>query len=225
MSNSAQAIADRNYSLEIGEYFSRGWDLFKQYALPFVGYLLLTALIGIVASRLPAPLGANEEGRGGIVNGVLSPILSAGFYIVAFKLAKNQIPSFGDFFRGFNNFLQIFLVGLVGGLLIALGLILLILPGIYLIVAYFFATPLVVEKRFDFWTALETSRKLVSKRWFSFLGFGLLLLLLNLGGALLFGVGLLVTVPWTFCTIVAAYEDIVGLNGSGPDAPMLDEGV
>jgi len=225
MSNSAQSIVDKNYSLEIGTYFSRGWDLFKQYALPFVGFLLLTALIGFAASKLPVPLGADEKGRGGIVNAVLSPILSAGFYIVAFKLAKGQNASFGDFFRGFNNFLQIFLLSLVSGLLIALGLVLLVIPGIYLAVSYFFALSLLIEKRFDFWTALETSRKLVSKRWFSFLGFGILLFLLNLGGLLLCGVGFLVTVPWSVCTVVAAYEDIVGLNGSSPDAPILDEGV
>ncbi|MDX2239525.1 MAG: hypothetical protein NW224_02470 [Leptolyngbyaceae cyanobacterium bins.302] len=223
--STAQSIVDRNYNLDIGEYFNRGWELFKQYALPFVGFLLLVLIIGGVLSRLPYPLGLNEDRQGGIVNSIISPILTAGFYIVAFKLAKGQSASFGDFFRGFNNFLPIFLVNLVGSLLIALGLILLIIPGIYLAVAYFFATTLVIEKRFDFWTALETSRKLVTKRWFSFLGFGLLLFLLNLGGALLFVVGLLITVPLTFCIIVAAYEDIIGLNGSQVDAPILDEGV
>jgi hypothetical protein len=225
MSNSAQSIANKNYSLEIGSYFSRGWDLFKQYALPFIGFLLLTVLIGIIASRLPAPLGADERGRGGIVNGLLSPIFSAGMYIVAFKLAKGQNVSFGDFFRGFNNFLQIFVLSLVSGLLIALGFVLLVIPGIYLAVSYFFALSLLIEKRFDFWTALETSRKLVTKRWFSFLGFGLLLFLLNLGGVLLCGVGVLITAPWTVCTIVAAYEDIIGFNGSSQNSPILDEGV
>lgn len=225
MSNSAETIANKNYSLEIGSYFSRGWELFKLNAFPFVGYLLLVFLISAVLSRLPYPLGVNEDREGGIVGSILLPIFMAGFYIVAFKLAKNQTVSFGDFFRGFNNFLQLFLVGLVGGLLVILGLFLLIIPGIYLSVAYFFATSLVIEKRFDFWTALETSRKLVTKRWFSFLGLGLLLSLLNFGGVLLCVVGLFVTIPWSICTIVAAYEDIIGLSGTSPDAPILDEGV
>ena len=30
--------------------------------------------------------------------------------------------------------------------------------------------------------------------------------------ALVVGLGLLVTIPWTVCTVTAAYEDIVGLN-------------
>lgn len=218
MSNSAQSLVDRDYNLKIGAYFSRGWDIFKQYAFPFIGFLLLTFLIGGVLSRLPYPLGLNEDNEGGIVNSIISPVLSAGFYIVAFKLAKRQLVSFGDFFRGFNNFLQIFLVNLVAGLLIVLGFVLLIIPGIYLLIAYFFSTCLVIEKRFDFWPALETSRKLVTKRWFSFLGFGLLLFLLNLAGAFLFIIGLFVTIPLTFCIIVAAYEDVIGLSGSNLDS-------
>jgi hypothetical protein len=217
MTNSPQDIVDRNYSLNIGNYFGRGWDLFKQYALPFIGFLVLVIAFGVVASKLPFPLGNNENGQGGIVSSILSPIFMAGFYIVAFKLAKGRSVTFSDFFRGFNNFLQIFLTNWVGSLLIVIGLILLVIPGIYLMVAYFFAIPLVIEKRLDFWTALETSRKVVTKQWFSFLGFGLLLFLVNLAGACLLGLGLLVTVPWTFCMITAAYEDVVGLNMSSED--------
>lgn len=59
---------------------------------------------------------------------------------------------------------------------------------------------------------METSRKLITKKWFSFFGLLLLLFLLNLGGAILLGVGLLVTIPLSVCIIAAAYEDIVGLN-------------
>ena len=220
MSHSPDAIVNREYRVNIGNYFSNGWDLFKQYAVPFVGYFVLTMLIAGALSVLPYPLGIDfsEERRGGgIVANILSPVLSAGMFIVAFKLEKGQSVTFSDFFRGFNNFLQIFLVNLVAGLLTAIGILLLIIPGVYLAVSYFFAMPMVIEKRFDFWTALETSRKLVTKQWFSIFGFSLLVGLLNVAGALLCGVGLLVTVPWSICTIVSAYTDIVGLNGSAQD--------
>ncbi len=217
MSSAGQNLNNRDYTVEIGQYFSRGWEIFKQYAWGFIGFAVVIFLVTAVASKLPAPLGVgiSEEGEssgGGIVNGILSPVLGAGFYIVAFNIVKNRPKSFGDFFRGFNNFLQIFLVNLVGGLLTALGLVLLILPGIYLAVAYWFAILYVVEKRMGFWAALEASRKLITKKWFSFFGFGILLLLLNLGGVLACVVGLLVTIPLTHCIVVAAYEDIVGLN-------------
>ena len=204
---------NQEYTVKIGQYFSRGWEIFRQYTWGFIGFLILTGLIYGIASRLPAPLGAGENGEGGIVNAVISPILFAGVYIVALQIAKNRPKNFGDFFRGFNKFLQIFLVNLIGGILIVIGGFLLLLPGIYLAVAYAFSVLFVIEKKLNFWSALEASRKLITRKWFSFLGFGILLVLLNLAGMLVLGVGLLVTIPWTYCITVAAFEDIVGLNG------------
>ena len=211
MSGHSPDLENQNYTVKVGQYFRRGWEIFQQYVWGFIGFAVLVSLISGALSRLPAPLGVNEEGGGGILNAIVSPILFAGFYIVAFKIAKNRSKSFGDFFRGFNKFLPIFLVNLVGSLLIGVGLLLLIIPGIYLIVAYFFSFPFVIEKGYNFWAALEASRKLVTKKWFSFLGLGILLLLLNLCGVLVCGVGFFFTLPWSICIIVAAFEDIVGL--------------
>ena len=81
------------------------------------------------------------------------------------------------------------------------------------IVNYGFSTIFVIEKKLSFRSALEASRKLITKKWFSFLGFFLQLVLLNLGGLLLVGIGLFVTIPLSTCIIIAAFEDIVGLNG------------
>ncbi len=108
--------------------------------------------------------------------------------------------------------MPVFLTALVSGLLIVLGSVLLILPGIYLAVSYMFAQLLVIDKHLSFWPAMETSRRLITKKWFSFLGLGLLMSLLIVSGLLLFGVGIFVTAPWASCVLAAAYEDIVGLN-------------
>ncbi len=143
---------------------------------------------------------------------MVAPALTAGYYFVAFQIARNRDAVFGDFFQGFNKFLPIFLTSLVSTILTAIGFVLLLLPGIYLAVAYLFAQPLVIDKNADFWQAMETSRKLITKKWFSFFGLLLLIFLLNLGGAMLLGIGLLVTIPLSVCIIAAAYEDIVGLN-------------
>jgi uncharacterized membrane protein len=213
MTNSGLDLT-RDYSVNIGLYFSRGWDIFKEYAGGFIGFLLITVVISVASSLLPYPLGTNEDGLGGIVNLVLSPILTAGYYIVAFSIAKGRSPSFGDFFKGFNSFLQIFLVYLVTAILTAVGFVLVIIPGIYLAVSYMFAMPLVVEKHMSFWEAMEGSRQLITKNWLAFFGLAILLVLINIAGLIPCGLGLLITAPWTMCIIVAAYEDIIGLNGS-----------
>lgn len=213
---SAIDMSNRDYDFKMGQYFSRGLEIFKANALPFVGFALLSGVIVTVLSFiLPAPLGGNSEeqfGVGGIIPSLLNALLVPGFYIVAFQIARNRPTAFGDFFKGFNRALPILLLSIVSSIFIILGLILLIIPGIYLAVSYMLSLPLLLDKNLDFWPAMETSRKIVGKKWFSFLGFSILLGLINLVGALILGVGLLFTVPWTFCSLAAAYEDIVGLN-------------
>lgn len=202
------ALIQRGYTVKIGEYISQGWELFKKNAGGYIGFTIVLVLLGLVVNRIDAaasPLGT-------VINLVVTGPLFAGWYIVAFKQLRNRLPEFADFFKGFNNFLPFFLVYLVTGILIGLGFILFIIPGIYLAVAYMFSMPFAVAQRMDFWSAMEASRKLITKNWFSFFGFSLLLFLINLGGALLLGVGLLVTIPLSACAVAAAYADIVGVS-------------
>ena len=52
----------------------------------------------------------------------------------------------------------------------------LLIPGIYLWVAFKFTLPLVIDKGLDFWTAMQISRKMISRHWWKFFGLSLLLL-------------------------------------------------
>ncbi len=197
-------LTERDYTVNIGQYFGDGWAIFKQYGGGFIGFIFVAFAINLVLAFIPV--------LGQIASVVIAGPLNAGFFIVAFKIAKNRQYTFGDFFRGFDNFLQLFLTNLVMGIFVLLGMLLLVIPGIYLAIAYAFAIALVVEKRLEFWDALETSRKIISKQWFSFFGLFFLIGLLNIAGAIAFGVGVLVTAPWSVCILAAAYKDVVGFN-------------
>jgi uncharacterized membrane protein len=90
--------------------------------------------------------------------------------------------------------------------------LLLIVPGVYLSVAYLFAPCLIVDKNIDFWPAMEISRKKVNKHWFGLFCFSILIILLNIIGCLSFLVGLFITIPLSTCIITAAYKDIFTEN-------------
>ncbi|MEP0950060.1 MULTISPECIES: hypothetical protein [Cyanophyceae] len=207
-----EGILQEAYTVKISEYISSGWNTFKKNPVEFAGFTLVFFLINVAIARVSQSITLE-----GFISLFISAPLNAGFLIVAFKLLKNRATTFGDFFRGFNNYLPLLLVSLVSSLMIGIGLLLFLVPGIYLAVAYIFALPLVLERKMNFWVGMEFSRKLVSKNWLSFLSFSFVLLLLNLAGVLLLGVGLLVTIPVSACAIAAAYEDIVGLAPSSSD--------
>ena len=209
-STGLEGLLQKSYAVKIGDYIGTGWETFKKNPGGFVGFTLVVFLINVAVAKI----NQSASPVGTLISLLVSGPLNAGFLIVAFKLLKNRATTFGDFFRGFNNFLPLFLVSLVSSVMIGIGFVLLLLPGIYLAVAYTFALPLVLEKKMNFWDAMEFSRKLISKNWFSFFGFAFVLVLVNLAGGLLLGFGLLVTIPLTICAIAAAYADIVGLPPS-----------
>ena len=198
----ATYVATPTGEFSSGDCIREGWAVVSSNLGLFVVSTLLYFGILIVAGIIP---GVNV-----LSNLVLTMPLTAGLYIIAFKSMDNQGPAIGDLFGGFQNFIQLVLLNLVMGILIALGFILLIIPGIYLAVSYTFALPLILERNMDFWTAMETSRKEIGQRWFQIFGFGILLFLLNLLGAIALGIGLFVTLPITFCAIAIAYRKIFG---------------
>ena len=144
---------------------------------------------------------------------VSTPLLMGNFLVSA-KLLHGQTPEFRDFFGGFQYFLPLLLLSLIAGLFIGIGTILLVIPGVYLAVAYLFSSCLVVDRRLDFWPAMELSRLTVNPRWFGYFAFVLLVALLNLAGAIALGLGLLVTIPWSFCAVTVAYADLFGFQSN-----------
>jgi uncharacterized membrane protein len=81
------------------------------------------------------------------------------------------------------------------GLLIVGGFFLLVLPGIYLAVAYSFAPYLMIEKNMGVWEALETSRKAITTCWWRYFGLLLIAVLLFIVGTIPLLIGLVWVLP------------------------------
>ncbi len=91
-----------------------------------------------------------------------------------------------------------------------LGFVLCILPGIYLAVSWVFVLPLVIDKKIEFWPAMELSRKVVTKHWWLMLGFLIVLALVAIVGLLACCVGVFVAAAIAQAALMYAYEDIFG---------------
>ncbi|MEI6757449.1 MAG: hypothetical protein WCK85_06305 [Chlorobium sp.] len=189
--------------LNVNDYIRQAWDMFTAHIGEFSGFSLIIFALSLVTTLIPS--------GGSFLFSSVAAVLYVGYGIVTFKLLSGQLFVFSDFFRGINYFLPLFLAALACSILVSIGFILLILPGVYLAVSYMFATFLIIDYRMEFWQAMETSRQIITKNWFAFLGFALVLTLINLLGILALGVGLLVSIPVTSCAIAIAYKDIIGL--------------
>lgn len=203
------------YEFNFNLYINRGMELFNRYLGGFIGFAAIYIAVAVIAGTVPV--------LGSLVSLFVTPILTAGFYIVANKIMLGTKPDFNDFFKAFEFFVNLFAASIISGIFIVVGIIALIIPGVYLAVSYTFTSFFVVFLGYEFWPAMEASRKLVTKNWWPVFGFVLVLGLINMVGFLLLGVGALFTVPATACMQYAAFEDIVG-NALREDQ-HVDEGV
>lgn len=186
----------RDYNIDAGHCVSRSWELVKRNFWLMVG---ASFVVGLIQGAIP----------------LLAGVCYGGLYFLFLKLVRGERGEFGDAFAGFSQaFLQLFLVGLVASLLTLVGFAVCILPGIYLAVAWNFSIPLVMDKRMDFWPAMELSRKIVSKHWWQLFWLLILNALVCLLGFLCCCVGIYVAIPVALGSAAYAYEDIFGASST-----------
>jgi uncharacterized membrane protein len=147
------------------------------------------------------------------VSGLLlgGPIV-AGYYLVIQRITENKDVEIGDFFRSFDRFLPLLILNLLISAVVFLGFLLLIIPGIYFAVSYLFSHFFVWFYDIEPSDAIRLSRKMVSGNFSQVFFLCLVLAGINLLGAMMFGVGLLITVPFSYCVIHAAFDDIIGIT-------------
>jgi hypothetical protein len=218
----------RDYELDIGNCLSRSWELMKKHLGPVVGISTLVLVIIVVVNQVLGlvtgpPTKDMILNRRISVGGILlvlgisilgTPIytiLIAGLYKYYLKLIRGERASIADAFSGFGPATgQLVLLGLVSGLLNMLAFCLCVLPSIYLSIAWTFAMPLVIDRGLGFWQAMELSRKVVTKHWFLVFAFVLVMGLVAAAGIIACCIGVLVTVPLFWVSLMYAYEDIFG---------------
>lgn len=201
-------IAENGYNFDMSKCISDAWELFRKNPGPFVIYAILVLGLTIGLSLIPI--------LGSVAAGIIGPALTAGYYIGARKLDTTGQLEIADFFKSFDFIIQLFLCSLIGGLLTLLGFVLLIIPGIWFGVAIMFIYQLVVFAKLDFWAAIQMSVKIISKNWFSFFGFLIVIFLINLLGIIALLVGLLITMPLSYLSVYMAYKQVIGFEeGTG----------
>ncbi len=227
----AQQILAEDYTLSIRSCFRRAWSLLKTEFWPFVGITaLILAMFSFVGVIVGAGFNHRSEGAVGITSSAISMLvmgpLIGGLYFYFLKKVRREKATVEAAFCGFTRerFLHLFLAGFATSLLTWVGFLCLVLPGIYLVVAWMFALPLVVDKQLDFWAAMELSRKVVTKHWFKFLGLNLFMILLTFAGVVVLWVGVLVAAPVIFLMVVYAYEDIFGSAALAAKPPAMGPG-
>jgi hypothetical protein len=199
---SGEVLINLGPKLEILSCYERSWELLKKDFTALIGVSLVFSLLFLVL------LYAQKQGLfflSPLFNGALSGGLA---YYFLMKI-RGQPATISDAFSGFKKpFVTLVVASLVVSVLVTVGLICLILPGIYLAVAYSFTYILAVDKGIGFWESMEKSRRIVTRNWWRMLGLLLLSIPFILLGIAALGIGIFVAIPLITGAFVYAYEDL-----------------
>lgn len=197
-------LSEQGYSVRVGDYFGEAWALIKPHLGIFIGFSLLSFVIAMMVSIVPFA---------GIV---VNPLISAAFYLALRAADKGENVSLDTFFSVLKteHIGNLILTALVSALLIIIGMLFIILPGIYLAVGYSFIVPLVLfsgEK--DFWQILENSRKIITANWWGIFGWIIVVgIVVTFATIFTLFIGLVVIYPWFYAISYVGYKDIVGFD-------------
>jgi hypothetical protein len=208
----AAEIMARDAVPPIRNSLRRGWELVRGDFWPLVGMTALMLLIESLLGSAGEVIRTRRDNSGpqgmAIFYLLLSGPLVGGLQLYFLRKIRGEIATVETAFSGFRDrFLHLLLAGLVTTTLTTLGYFCLILPGIYLTIAWMFTLALVIDKKMHFWSAMELSRKVVTKHWWRFFALALVLTLLKLAGLLAFLVGFFLALPIATAALMFVYED------------------
>jgi len=189
-----------------------GWETFKKRPWFFIGVTVLVVIVSGICSAIGNAFGSQEPGQsiGTIVNFLLGTFVGLG--LTAFYLKAHDMPDTvqsGTLWHP-TSYLSYLGAKLLTGLVVVIGLILLIVPGVILGMMFLFSSYIVVDKHLGPIEAMTESKRITAGHKLNLFGFFLLVLLLNIVGAICLLVGLLVTIPVTGLAFVHAYRTLAG---------------
>jgi uncharacterized membrane protein len=191
--------------LSVGHLFARAWPRFKDNLVLVVGSFAIFALISAIFSGSGSWGGSTLLSLIGLV--ITGPLL-VGLYGVMLRVIRDEPAEITNLFDGFQKFAQAFGVYILMSVAVAVGMILLIVPGIIVAVGLWPALFLVYDDDRGVVETLQHAWDLTNGYKLQLFIVGLVLALLFIVGLAALFVGVLFTGAFAMLVGAAAYEEI-----------------
>jgi hypothetical protein len=202
------------------------------FALGFIQQIVVLAVVGVGAGG-PGGGNPNAAAKGFVVLGIgmwvvsflinlaVQTYMQAGLAVFMLRVARGESPEIADLFSGMKYFWRFLWGSLLYGIMAAVGFLLLIVPGIFIVLMFWPFEYVIVDRNSGVIDSLQESREATSGNFLAvFLlalaGFGINLLGVCPG---LF-IGLLFTMPLTTLMLAVAYCGMTGQLETGESRDM-----
>jgi len=197
----------------IGSALGRGWEAMK-------GNFLVLFLAVLVLGVFMAPLNIDGDHESSALVGLLEtayllllyPIINYGADMIFLRAVRGDKVEVSSIFSGFQNYVNIVLASLLVLGLIGIGLIVFVLPGIYIACRMAFVSYLVMDEGLDPIAAVEASWQITGGHVVKIFVLGFLSILIFILGLLLLIVGVFPAVIWIKAAFASFYLTITASN-------------
>ncbi|MBE6300897.1 MAG: hypothetical protein E7085_03440 [Parabacteroides distasonis] len=184
----------------ISEVFKTSWKLTKSQIWVLAGLLIGFTILSSIISLFGTPAESSTIGAltVSLISLIISSLFMLGYYKNIFQTIDGEEPQFSAYGQESRKVFTYLIANIIYACIVTLGIVLLIIPGIYLAVRLQFYTALIVEENAGIIDSLKRSWTLTEGlTWPLFL-----ILLTSIGiaiiGCILFFVGLFIAIPLTY---------------------------
>ena len=187
-----------------------GWNTLKKNFGFFLGMLAIVVainlLVGLVMSSFSEEAPKVLVIAVSAISWILDLLISMGVIRITLKFCDQEQATYRDLFSAYRLLLNYLVGSIVYGIMVTIGFVFLIIPGIYLAVKYQFYEYLIVDKGMGPIEAIKRSGVLTEGVKWNLVLFWLALVGINILGMIALGVGLIATVPVSWLANAYVYR-------------------
>lgn len=197
-------------SFSVKEALTFAWNTFKKEPWLYGGITLIAVVVSFVVNRISGDMGGLIGGLLSLVSVLVQWWIYLAFARIALAAQAGRPVSYKMLIEEkWNTFFKFALAMILSGIIIFIGLVLLIIPGIIAQLMLSMVVFISLEKGgMGVVDMLKESRRLTDGHKWNLFVFMLIAAVMNVAGALIFGIGLLLTVPLTILAMAFIYKKL-----------------
>lgn len=212
-----------------GDIFARAWTVYLNNLGPIIGASLVVYLLNSLCGLLVNTLyrGAADSSGSQVAVAMIWVItyvagtaftvwLTAGLLLYLLRIIRGQPAHFGMLFDAGPLIVPATIATIAYSVIVTLGLLVCIVPGVILGLMYWLAIPLVIDARLEVTEAFRVSRQTTDGHKGTLALVWLISVGLLIAGALVCGIGLVFTLPLAAVLQAVAYLAITGQDAGLP---------
>ncbi len=224
--NMSLDVTKNTFSIE--KSIKQAWYIFKEnwkdiYKVGFISLIiqLIAQYLTTYNSENMSPLVAMI---GGIAYYILTSVLTMNNVRILLKIIRAQDFELEELFNFDVKVFSYLWGSFVIGMLVFVGMILLVIPGLYWAFKYMFTPYIIIDQGLGYREAMKKSGRMTEGYKLKMFLFGLALLGINLLGMLPLFLGLLITIPLSYVAYLVVYEKLSFIESEGQTQDQVNHG-